>query len=165
MDTSSINHVELIKKIHSDFRDAGLKLSVAESCTGGLIAHLLTSLPGASVFFDSSIVCYSNQSKMKLLGIRKSVINMHGVISEEMAREMAISIRERRKTDYSLSITGNLGPDVLEDKKAGLVYIAVDFEKTTESKGIIFEGQREEIKYQAAVASLQFLNEVLETWK
>lgn len=141
-----------------------MKLSVAESCTGGLISHLLTNLPGASLFLDSSVVSYSNESKIKLLGIRASLIKKYGSVSEETARAMAIAIREKRRTDFSLSITGNLGPEPIEGKRVGLVYMAVDWQKDTSSRGMIFEGEREEIKYQAALASLRFLSEVLETW-
>ncbi|HWR58653.1 MAG TPA: CinA family protein, partial [Thermodesulfovibrionales bacterium] len=116
----------MAKKIHRHFKMSGLRLSVAESCTGGLIAHLLTTLPGASEFFDSSVVCYSTESKIKLLGVKSSVIRKHGAVSEETARAMAVAVRNRRGTDLSLSTTGNLGPDAMEDKKVGVVFIAVD---------------------------------------
>ncbi len=161
MDASEI---ELIERIHKRFKASGLRLSIAESCTGGLIAHLVTNLPGASLFFDSSIVCYSNKSKIELLGVRRSLIARHGAISEEVARAMAVAARKKAGTDVSLSITGNLGPDTMEEKRVGLVYIAVDWERETGSKGMIFEGNREEIKSQAAMASLVFLNEVLDIW-
>lgn len=154
----------MIERIHKRFKAAKLRLSLAESCTGGLISHLLTNLPGASAFFDSSIVCYSTESKIKLLGIRRSLIKRHGAVSEEVAREMATAVREKRETDFSLSITGNMGPEPMEEKKVGLVYMAVDRETETISKGMILEGDREEIKHGAAVASLQFLNEVLDVW-
>lgn len=160
-----ISCVKLAKRIHRHFKSAGLRLSVAESCTGGLIGHLLTNIPGASDFFDSSVVCYSVESKIKLLGIKKSVIRSHGVISEEVARAMATAVRKKRETDFSLSITGNLGPKPIEDKKIGLVYMAVDWENYTTSKGMIFDGNREKIKYDSAMASLQFLAEVIETWR
>lgn len=159
-----ISCVKLIKKIHGHFKSAGVRLSVAESCTGGLIGHLLTNIPGASDFFDSSIVCYSVESKIKLLGISKSIIKSHGVISEEVARAMAVAVRKKRETDFSLSITGNLGPAPMEGKKIGLVYMAVDRESDTTSRGMIFEGEREAIKLESAISALQFLDEVFETW-
>lgn len=155
---------DLIGKIHALFIQSGLSLSLAESCTGGYISHLLTTLPGASNFFDSSIVSYSVESKLKLLGIRSSVAKRHGVISSEMAEAMAVAVRARRGTDYSLAITGNLGPDPMEDKKVGLVYVAVDREGETVSRGLIFDGSREEIKHKAAIAALEFLREVVEVW-
>jgi PncC family amidohydrolase len=156
--------IEPVERIHKNFKGSWMRLCVAESCTGGLISHLITNLPGASLFFDSSIVSYSNEAKVKLLGVRKSLISKHGAVSEEVARAMAVALREKRNVDFSLATTGNLGPDPVEDKKVGLVYMAVDFEKETVSRGMIFEGDREEIKLQAALSSLQFLAEVAETW-
>ncbi|MGD1075787.1 MAG: CinA family protein [Thermodesulfovibrionales bacterium] len=155
---------ELIEKIHAFFKGSRLKLSIAESCTGGLVGHLLTSRPGASEFFDSSVVSYSAESKISLLGVRKSLIERHGTISEETARAMAYCIRKKRKTDFSLSVTGNLGPKPAEEKSIGLVYVAVDWKRETISKGMIFDGAREAIKHSAAIASLQFLREVVEAW-
>lgn len=159
-----LSDTELIEQIHLSFKRSGFRLSVAESCTGGLIGHLLTGLPGASDFFDSSVVCYSVESKIQLVGVKRSVINKYGTISEETARAMAVAIRRKRKTDFSLSITGNLGPDPAEDKRVGLVYMAVDREKETLSKGMIFDGEREGIKRSAALTSLHFLSEVVEIW-
>lgn len=161
MDTSGI---ESVKKIHRYFKNSELKLSVAESCTGGLISHLLTNLPGASQFFDSSVITYSNESKTSLLGVKASLIEDHGAVSEEVARAMAVAVRNKRKTDFSLSVTGNLGPEPIEEKRVGLVYMAVAWKRSTTSKGMIFEGEREEIKYQTAIASLRFLSEVVEIW-
>jgi nicotinamide mononucleotide (NMN) deamidase PncC len=77
---------------------------------------------------------------------------------------MAVAIRRKRKTDFSLSITGNLGPDPAEDKKVGLVYIAVDRERETVSRGMIFDGEREAIKRAAALAALHLLVEVVDVW-
>jgi nicotinamide-nucleotide amidase len=155
---------DTIREIHSRFKAGGLKLSVAESCTGGLIAHLITRLPGASIFFDSSVVSYSTESKIKLLGVKRSLIRKYGAVSEETAIAMARGIREKRGTDFSVSITGNLGPDPMEGKKVGLVYMAVDWKNGTESRGMIYEGEREEIKLKAATGVLQFLLEVLRLW-
>jgi len=155
---------ELIEKIHAYFKGSHSNLSVAESCTGGLIGHLLTTLPGASEFFDSSVVCYSTESKVELLGIRKSFIGRHGAISEETAREMAVAVRQKRGTDFSLSVTGNLGPNPMEERQVGLVYMAVDWERETVSRGMLFEGDRETIKHSAAISALQLLREVTEVW-
>jgi len=155
---------ELIEKIHLSFKRSGLRLAAAESCTGGLVGHLLTALPGASEFFDSSVVCYSRESKIKLVGVSPSVLRAHGTISEETARAMAASIRRKRKTDFSLSVTGNLGPDPAESKRVGLVYMAVDWERETVSRGMIFDGEREVIKRGAALAALHLLIEVVDVW-
>jgi PncC family amidohydrolase len=156
--------IEPVERIHKYFRASWKRLCLAESCTGGLIGHLITNLPGASLFFDSAVVTYSNESKIKLLGVKRSLIAKHGAVSEEVARAMAVAARERRGTDFCLATTGNLGPEPMEGKRVGLVYIAVDWERETASKGMIFEGDREQIKLQAALSSLQFLAEVVETW-
>lgn len=155
---------EILEGIHSLFKTTHMRLSVAESCTGGLIGHLITNLPGASLFFDSSVVSYSTESKIKLLGVRRSIIRNHGAVSEETAIAMAKGIRTKRDTDFSLSITGNLGPEPMEGKKVGLVYMAVDWDKGTESRGMIYDGEREEIKLKAATGALQFLLEVARLW-
>jgi len=155
---------ELLKKIHADFKERGLKLSVVESCTAGLISHMLTTLPGASEFFDSAIVAYSTNSKKKLLGVKKSLIKEHGVISEESARSMAELLREKTGADFALSVTGNAGPDAIDDKRVGLVYIAVAHSKGTTSRGFLFDGSRQEIKSLASTAALEFLHETLSIW-
>jgi PncC family amidohydrolase len=158
MDTSKVE-IALVKEIHRLFKSSGARLSVAESCTGGLISHLITSRPGASDFFDSSVVCYSIESKTELLGISKAVIKEHGVISEEVAREMAVAVRKKRHTDFSLATTGNLGPDTLEDKPAGLIYVSVDSKNGAASKCLRLDGGRGIIKVRAAMAALEFLRD------
>lgn len=156
--------LELIRKIHGIFKSKNLRLSIAESCTAGFISSLIVHLPGASDFFDSAIVCYSPESKEKLLGVKKSILKKQGAISEETARAMAESLRLKTKTDFALSITGNLGPKPIEDKKTGLVFIAVSFEGGIESKEMIFEGSRNEIKLSASIAALEFLYGVVSVW-
>jgi len=156
--------LEIIKKIHEIFKLKNLRLSLAESCTAGLISSLIIHLPGASDFFDSAVVCYSAESKKKLLGVKKSILKKYGTVSEETAGAMAEGIRMKTKTDFALSVTGNLGPNPIEDKKTGIVFIAVSFEGGIESKGMIFEGTREEIKHVASIAALEFLHEVVSVW-
>ncbi|MCG2813700.1 MAG: CinA family protein, partial [Thermodesulfovibrionales bacterium] len=109
----------IIRKVHEIFKKKGLKLSVAESCTGGLISHYITLLPGASAFFEAGVVTYSAESKMKILGLSSDTISSYGVISKETAGEMAERMRLLTKTGCAVSTTGNLGPDVLERKDIG----------------------------------------------
>ncbi len=154
--------LEVIEKVHEIFKEKGLTLSVAESCTGGLISHYITTLPGASTFFNGGVVTYSIDFKERFLGISSEIISAHGAVSEETAREMAERIRTLSKTDYSLSTTGNLGPDVLEGKEKGLVYIAVSREGSTFSKELRLTGDREENKEEAALSALKFLIETVE---
>lgn len=157
--------IKIVMDIHNIFRARGLRLCIAESCTGGLISHLLTGRPGASSFVDSSVVCYSNECKRDLLGISTELIIKYGVISEDIARAMAVSVRKIRNTDFSLATTGNLGPDTMEDKEAGLVYAAVDYKGGTVSRRLIFNGGRALIKLRAAMASLELLLDTIKSAK
>jgi nicotinamide-nucleotide amidase len=152
----------LIQKIHTLFRERNLRLSVAESCTGGLISHLITTLPGASAFFEAGVVAYSAAVKEKMLGVSSESIARHGVVSEQVVREMAKNIRRLTGTDFSLSTSGNLGPDVIEGKGKGLVYIAVSREGEVFSKELRLKGDREENKEEAARLALEFLMEIVE---
>jgi len=153
--------LEVVSGIHEIFREKGLTLSIAESCTGGLISHYITALPGASAFFEAGVVTYSIESKERILGVSPEIISTRGVVSEETARDMAEKVRQLTGTACSLSTTGNLGPDVLEDKEAGLVYMAVSTGTQTLSKEMRFTGNRGEIKENAALAALKLLLKVV----
>ncbi|MDP3048888.1 MAG: CinA family protein [Thermodesulfovibrionales bacterium] len=153
----------IIRKVHEIFKKKGLKLSVAESCTGGLISHYITLLPGASAFFEAGVVTYSAESKMKILGLSSDTISSYGVISKETAGEMAERMRLLTKTGCAVSTTGNLGPDVLERKDIGLIYTAVSMNGKTFVRELRLNGKREEIKERAAVSALEFLIEVIES--
>ena len=154
--------LKAIKKVHKIFKKKGLTLSIAESCTGGLISHYITTLSGASAFFVAGIVSYSGDAKKTLLGVSSKTIQHYGVVSEETAREMAEKVRLLTKTDYSISTTGNLGPDVLEGKERGLVYIAASKEGKTISKRLQLKGDREANKENASLAALKLLIEIAE---
>jgi len=151
-------------KVHEAFRSSGLRLALAESCTGGYIAHLLTSYPGASEYFEASYVTYSRASKINTLGISLESIYRHGTISPECAIDMALGASRAARTVATLSVTGNLGPEPIEDKEVGLVYVAVLLRGRTKVKEFRFRGDREEIKEQAATAALEMLHEAVTTW-
>jgi len=149
--------LNIIQEIHQLFTEKGLKLSVAESCTGGLISHYLTRLPGASRFFEGGAVAYSILAKEKLLGISPETIASYGVVSRETAKEMAEKMRLITGTDYGLSTTGNLGPDLLEGKEEGLVYIGISKEGKTIVKELRLKGARTQNKEAAALSALRYL--------
>jgi nicotinamide-nucleotide amidase len=151
----------VIQKIHELFKGKGLTLSVAESCTGGLISHYLTTLPGASAFFEAGVVVYSAEMKEKILGLSSSVISKHGVVSRETAEEMAEKVRAVAGTGFSIATTGNLGPDVLEGKERGLVYLAVSRNGQTFSEELHLTGDRTANKEEAALSALRFLIEIV----
>ena len=103
----------------------GLTVSACESLTAGLFMASVAEVPGASAVLQGGFVTYSAQLKEKLAGVDASIIEKHGVVSAECATAMAEGTRIRTNTDYSVSFTGNAGPDTLEGKPAGLVYCAV----------------------------------------
>ena len=152
----------LIQKVHELFKGKRLTLSVAESCTGGLICHYITTLTGASVFFKAGVVVYSAEMKKKILGVSSAVMKKHGVVSRETAKEMAEKMRAAAGTDFSIATTGNLGPDVLEGKERGLVYLAVSRNRQTFSEELHLTGNRTANKEEAALSALSFLIEVIE---
>lgn len=154
-------NVKTAKTIHSIFKEKGLTLSVAESCTGGLICHYLTAVPGASSFLQAGVVTYSADSKKRILGIPKKIFSVYGIVSEETARQMAERVRTLTKTDVAVSTTGNLGPEVLENKPKGLVFVAISSKKGTVSKKLQLKGTRPQIKEKAVLAALKFLVDVV----
>ncbi len=105
-------------------RNNGLTLAIAESCTGGLIAHVVTNVPGSSDYFDRGIISYSNAAKREILDVRENSLMEYGAVSEEVALEMARGIKENSGTDIGLSTTGIAGPGGgTEEKPVGLVYV------------------------------------------
>jgi PncC family amidohydrolase len=153
----------IIQKVHELFKGRGLTLSVAESCTGGLISHYITTLPGASIFFKAGLVVYSAEMKKKVLGVSSAIIDKHGVVSQPTAEEMAEKLRVAAGTDYSIATTGNLGPDVLEGKEKGLVFLAVSGKGQTFSQELHLTGNRTANKEEAALSALRFLIEIVES--
>jgi PncC family amidohydrolase len=144
-------------------RDRGLTLVLAESCTGGLMASMLTDLPGASSYLTASLVTYSDRSKVDLLGVQLSTLERNGAVSEETAVEMARGAREATGADVAVAVTGIAGPSGgSESKPVGLVHFAVDLggEVTVERR--VFGGDRLTIKRTAAEHGLGMLQERLE---
>ncbi|NWF98092.1 MAG: CinA family protein [Nitrospirae bacterium] len=152
---------EHIIKVHNIFKEKKITLSIAESCTGGLISHYITSFPGSSEFFVAGLVVYSAEMKKKILRIPSRIIENFGVVSSQTAIEMADRIRKLTSTDFSVSTTGNLGPDVLEGKERGLIYIAVSRKNHTSVKEHKFKGNRQQNKEKAALKALEFLIETV----
>jgi nicotinamide-nucleotide amidase len=137
-------------------------ISLAESCTGGLVAERLTNVAGSSKYFMSSVVCYSNESKMELAGIPPLLLEMQGAVSEEVARGLAEGIRERAKTSIGVGVTGIAGPGGgSPEKPVGTVHIAVASPVETVHRRFSFPGDRQRIRWQASQASLDMVRRVL----
>ncbi len=136
----------------------GFTLSVAESCTGGLIAQRITDVPGSSKYFIEGVVAYSNDAKTRTLGVEPVLLLEHGAVSAPVAEAMAEGIRKRSRTDFGLSITGIAGPGGgSEDKPVGLVYIGLADDAHTEHRKLIIPGDRQLIRWRASQAALDLL--------
>lgn len=133
-------------------------IAIAESCTGGLLTHRLTNIPGSSGFLEAAVVAYSNEAKKRLLKIPSLMLRQHGAVSEETAQAMARSVRKIHKTDFGVGITGIAGPGGgSRAKPVGLTYIAVATAKETICLRCLFQGSRVRIKSQAATQGLKLL--------
>ena len=143
----------------------GLSISVAESCTGGLISKMLTDIPGSSAYFSGSVICYSNKSKIEELGVRNSLINDNGAVSEEVAESMANSIREKFGTDIGLSITGISGPSGgSKEKPVGLTYVAISANRFNKKFKYIVSGDRNMHRCSVALRALNDLRVTFESF-
>jgi nicotinamide-nucleotide amidase len=133
-------------------------IAIAESCTGGTLAKLLTDIPGASRYFTYGWVTYSDIAKIKELGVEADLIKEDGAVSAKVAEAMARGARERAGTDFAIGITGIAGPaGGSEQKPVGLVYISVDSDSGCETKRFIFAHNRDFIRLQAAQTALNML--------
>lgn len=144
------------------FRQQRKTLSLAESCTGGLIGHEITQSPGASGYFKGSLVAYDNSVKSEFLSVPGALIKKYGAVSPQVAQSMAKNIRVKFKTDVGLGITGIAGPaGATPSKPLGLVYIAIANGQDTQVHRHIFMGSRSDIKHRASLAALEHLRLML----
>jgi len=137
-------------------------VTVAESCTGGLIAKRLTNISGSSKYFPLGLVAYSNQAKQTLLGISPETLKQYGAVSKEVARQMAANIRQLAKTNLGLAVTGIAGPTgATKDKPVGLVYIALASARKIQCQEFHFHGDRDSVRLRASQAALDMLRRYL----
>lgn len=140
-----------------------LTISTAESCTGGMVSAKLISYPGISASFLEGAVTYSNEAKMKRLGVRKETLDTYGAVSEETAREMVEGIAKESCSNTSIATTGIAGPGGgTNEKPVGLVYIAVHVNNNTIIEKCNFSGNREEVRTLATNHALKMLKIELE---
>ncbi len=138
--------------------ERGKTVSVAESCTGGLIAMRLTEVPGSSKYFLEGAVTYSNEAKKKTLGVSAEILETHGAVSAETAEAMAKGMRAHAGTDLAISVTGIAGPDGgSEEKPVGTVFIGYADEKAVRSIRFVLPGDRELIRWRSSQATLDYL--------
>jgi nicotinamide-nucleotide amidase len=133
-------------------------VTTAESCTGGLVAKMLTDLPGSSAYFHAGWVTYSNDIKAKMLGVGERTLSEHGAVSEAVAIEMAIGARRQAQADYALAISGIAGPEGGSDEKpVGTVCIALAHADGDAARTFLFSGDRDGVRQRSAVAALEML--------
>ena len=147
-----------MKKLIQMLERRGLRVATAESCTGGLIAKILTDTPGASAVFEGGAVTYSNALKQSLLGVRTETLDFYGAVAGQTAEEMAAGIRAISGADIAVSTTGVAGPDGGSvSKPVGTVYIGVSTAARTYSRGFLFAGNRTQIRRQTAKMAFRLL--------
>jgi nicotinamide-nucleotide amidase len=147
-------------------REAELRLALAESCTGGLIAKLLTDQAGSSAFLERSAVTYANSAKHDMLGVPVQVLMQHGAVSRECAAAMVKGVKQRSNADIALAVTGIAGPDGgSADKPVGTVFMALADSRGTEVKHFTFSGDRALIRERTAYTALDWIRRVASAQK
>lgn len=158
---------ELAEAIQSELVAAGERLAVAESSTGGLVGSNITDIPGSSDYFDRSLVTYSNQAKMDLLGVEQTTLEEAGAVSAETAQQMAAGVSESAASTWGISTTGIAGPTGgTEAKPVGTVFIGVAYNGEKErvsATGYEFDGPRLDCKEQFARQALRDLLDAIES--
>jgi nicotinamide-nucleotide amidase len=140
----------------------GLKLAVAESCTGGLIGHLLTNVAGSSTYYLGGVIAYANEAKMNLLGVSRGTLEKHGAVSSETVIEMARGVRIALGADIGIAVSGIAGPGGgTPEKPVGTVWIGLSSNQEEYSRHYLWTGDRLAVKEQTARAALDLLMEHL----
>lgn len=140
----------IVKEMGNTLQDKGLTIAVAESLTGGLFQEEVTSIAGCSNWFKGGIVSYATEVKVHVLGVNEQTVRQFGVVSEQCAQEMAENVRKLMNADIGLSFTGVAGPDSLEGKEPGSVYIGISLKnKPVEARFILLSGNRETVRTRA----------------
>ncbi|HID94293.1 MAG TPA: nicotinamide-nucleotide amidohydrolase family protein [bacterium (Candidatus Stahlbacteria)] len=163
MKINNKNNENLAVQLGKLLKEKHLTISVAESCTGGLVMDKITDVSGSSEYFMGGVVAYSNELKMKILGVKKETLERVGAVSREVAHEMASGIKNFTGTDIGVSTTGIAGPTgATPTKPVGLIYIGFCSADKEVVEKHIFKGDRQMVKEQAAQAALDIVRRWLE---
>ena len=149
------------EQINKLFREKARTLGCVESFTGGAFAAAITSVPGASHFFKGGMVTYATEEKNRLLGINYSTIDQFGVVSQEIAGEMASHGKSLLNVDYCVAFTGNAGPEAMEGKPVGEVYIAIAFYDKCQVFSYHLDGDRKNIQNKAIEIAFELLEKII----
>jgi len=153
---------KLSQEVGNLLKQKGLSLGVVESATGGLISHLITNIPGSSDYYKGSVTAYSNEIKMKVIGVKADTLEKHGAVSAQVAEEMALGGRKVLAVDICIADTGIAGSGgATSDKAVGLFYLGLADKNGTLSQRHKFYGDRKQNKQSAAEAGLMWLKEYL----
>jgi len=159
---SSMDQKSIEVEIGEILTARGLTLAAAESCTGGLVSHRITNVPGSSVYFVGGVVSYANAVKIALVGVRPQTLEMHGAVSRETVIEMARGVRVALKADIGIAISGIAGPGGgTAEKPVGLTWIGLSAAEGEEARKSIWPGDRLAVKEQSAQAALELVLEYL----
>ncbi len=143
-------------------KEMGLSLSTAESCTGGNVARLITSVPGSSVYYTGSVIAYDNRIKTEVLKVNQGLIDLNGVVSREVVEQMALGVKTNFKTGTSIATSGIAGPDGgTKEKPVGTTWLCVTYGDNVYSKKYLFGGTRERIIDQATYTAMQLLRRLI----
>lgn len=144
-------------------RQQGLRLAVAESCTGGLVGHRITNVPGSSTYYMGSVTAYAYEAKVRLLGVRWETLEKYGAVSKETVLEMAYGVRHALAADIGLSISGIAGPGGgTPEKPVGSTWIGLSARGVDEAWSHLWKGDRLQVKEQSAQEALRLLADYLE---
>ena len=159
MNAENIKKAEALVKI---LRERGLKVTCAESCTGGLLGATITSVSGASEVFDGSIVSYANEVKADKLGVDRNTLATVGAVSEDSARQMALGACKAFSADCAAAITGIAGPGGgTREKPVGTVFVSAAFNGNVKVEHCLFSGDRAAVRDQSVAKALDMLTEIL----
>jgi len=153
----------LAEELAACMKSKGLKLALAESCTGGWLAKIITDIPGSSEWFSGSVVCYSNESKMSLLGVSENTLNEFGAVSSDTVMELTDGLFSHTDADVAVSVSGIAGPDGgTDDKPVGLVWLCWGKrDKSAYAKPFNFDGNREDVRKQSIAQAFNNLLDLL----
>jgi nicotinamide-nucleotide amidase len=152
--------IALAERLQGVCVGARLTVASAESCTGGLVGHAITEIPGSSAYYVGGVVSYADDAKRDLLGVPPDVLAAHGAVSAQVARAMATGVRERLRASLGVSVTGIAGPDGgTPDKPVGLTYVAVADDVGVDVRRFVWSGDRAANKAASARAALELLLE------
>lgn len=150
--------LDLARRVAAVCRERSVRLGAAESCTGGLVGHVMTEVPGSSDYFAGALVTYANDVKMELADVPRSVLAAHGAVSAQVARAMADGARRRLGVDIAIAVTGVAGPDGgSEAKPVGLTYVAVADADGDDVRRFVWDSDRRGNKRLSAAAALEFV--------